>query len=69
MFDASDTLPLDSGQPRLGTYLTNETFLYRVSASIDGVVELEDCYRLDVVSVPARDLRDLGLRVVTPGPG
>jgi hypothetical protein len=30
------------------------------------LVELEDCYRLDVVEVPVSDLRAGRLRVVTP---
>jgi len=55
---------------RPGVYLTNEVFLYRVvgpgSSGADDVVELEDCYGLDVVRVRARDLRERGLRVVTP---
>lgn len=52
-------------------YLTNEVFLYRVVGLVDGaaeMVELEDCYWLDVVRVPARDLRARRLRVVTPAP-
>jgi hypothetical protein len=32
----------------------------------DDIVELEDCYWLDVVEVPASDLRARRLRVVTP---
>ena len=59
-------LPVD----RIGAYLTDELFLYRVVAVVagepDDVVELEDCYLLDVVGVPAGDLRARGLRVVTP---
>jgi hypothetical protein len=51
-------------------YLTDEVFLYRVvglGASETGeMVELEDCYRLDVVSVPVRELHARGLRAVTP---
>lgn len=53
-----------------GTYLTNGVFLYRV---IDVVIsescemaELEDCYGLDVVRVPMRDLLARRLRTVTP---
>jgi hypothetical protein len=53
-------------------YLTDETFLYRViglTASADGgTVELEDCYRLDVVEVGVRELQARGLRPVTPSP-
>jgi hypothetical protein len=50
-------------------YLTNGVFLYRVLDPVaSGVdeVELEDCYGLDVVCVPLRDLHARGLRVVTP---
>jgi hypothetical protein len=52
-----------------GVYLTNEVFLYRVVASgTDGMVELEDCYCLDVVHVPVSHLGGRSLRVVTPTP-
>jgi hypothetical protein len=51
-----------------GTYLTDGAFLYRVIGFVDGIVELEDCYRLDVVQVPAHDLHQRRLRVVTPAP-
>ena len=51
-------------------YLTDEVFLYRVvgpaATSVDEIVELEDCYGLDVVRVPLRDLRPRRLRPVTP---
>lgn len=54
-----------------GVYLTDEIFLYRLVGSlanaVDEVVELEDCYGLDVVSVPVSHLRSRRLRVVTPG--
>jgi hypothetical protein len=53
-------------------YLTNGVFLYRlvevVATGPYEVVELEDCYRLDVVRVPASELRARRLRVVTPAP-
>ena len=53
-----------------GLYLTNEVFLYRVvgvvARGVDALVELEDCYGLDVVRVPLGDLRARRLRVVTP---
>jgi hypothetical protein len=52
-------------------YLTDGVFLYRVARLfVDGAdvtVELEDCYRLDVVEVSMSDLRARGLRLVTPG--
>ena len=52
-----------------GAYLTDEVFLYRVVGfAAGGMVELEDCYWLDVVRVPVRGLRARGLRVVTPAP-
>jgi hypothetical protein len=55
-----------------GVYLTDEVFLYRlvelVAVQQDDVVELEDCYLLDVVHVLVSDLRARGLRVVTPVP-
>jgi hypothetical protein len=51
-------------------YLTNEVFLYRVAGVADDgtgeLVEIEDCYSLDVVLVSIADLRARGLRVVTP---
>ncbi len=53
-----------------GHYLTNGAFLYRVVGLVSGtgdtVVELEDCYGLDVVRVSVKDLDARGLRVVTP---
>lgn len=55
---------------RSGAYLTDEVFLYRVVGSltngIDGLVELEDCYLLDVVRVRLAELYARRLRVVTP---
>jgi len=51
-------------------YLTDEIFLYRVVDRLvteAGVVaDLEDCYWLDVVRVPAHELQERGLRVVRP---
>jgi hypothetical protein len=52
-----------------GLYLTDEVFLYRVVGALPNaveVVELEDCYGLDVVPVPVSELRSRPLRVVTP---
>ena len=59
------------GQVRGGdTYLTDEVFLYRVVGVLkrgtDEIVEIEDCYRLDVVPVSSTELRARRLRVVTP---
>ena len=55
--------PIDTG-----LYLTDEVFLYRVvrsvASGVEHVVELEDCYALDVVRVPASALQARGLRVV-----
>lgn len=51
-----------------GVYLTNEVFLYWVVGVVAGaagkVVELEDCFLLDVVRVPLADLLARRLRVV-----
>jgi hypothetical protein len=51
-------------------YLTNEAFLYRVvrfvATAVGDMVELEDCFGLDVVRVPLAELRLRRLRVVTP---
>lgn len=51
-------------------YLTDEVFLYRVVGVLkrgtDEIVEIEDCYRLDVVHIPTTELRARRLRVVTP---
>jgi hypothetical protein len=53
-----------------GAYLTDGVFLYRVVGLVTGVgaemVELEDCFFLDVVVVPLADVRARRLRVVTP---
>ena len=56
----------------LGLYLTDEAFLFRVADAFvndaNEMIELEDCYGLDVVQVPLNDLRARQLRVVTPTP-
>ncbi len=56
----------------VGLYLTNGVFLYRVVGvtgnGMGEMVALEDCYWLDVVLVPVRDVRARRLRVVTPAP-
>jgi hypothetical protein len=56
----------------VGEYLTNGAFLYRVADLVlnetHGIVELEDCYSLDVVYVRAKDLSSRRLRVVAPAP-
>ena len=52
--------------PEVGVYLTDEVFLYRVVRAFDEIVELEDCYWLDVVRVPTERLSTSRLRVVSP---
>lgn len=51
-------------------YLTDEVFLYRIAGLLVGrrsqVVELEDCYSLDVIRVSMNDLGERHLRVVRP---
>jgi hypothetical protein len=51
-------------------YLTDGVFLYRLvglaRSGAGQIVELEDCYLLDVVRVSITNLRARGLRVVTP---
>lgn len=61
---------VDGHVDEAGVYLTDEVFLYRVvgpvAGELDELVELEDCYRLDIVRVPIGDLQARRLRVVTP---
>ena len=80
MLDSADTL--HAADPRTvagadrahvhqaGVYLTNEVFLYRVVGRVitaaGEMFDVEDCYRLDVVRVPASDVAARRLRVVTP---
>lgn len=56
---------------RASVYLTNGVFLYRVVRFVPSatgeMVELEDCYGLDVVRVRVADVRDRRLRIVIPG--
>ena len=58
------------GSPAPGAYLTNGIFLYRVVGLLadveDGLVELEDCYLLDVVHIPMTVLGQRAMRIVTP---
>ena len=62
------TIAVDTA--RAGVYLTDEIFLYRIaglaSSGLGEMVELEDCYGLDVVTAPLRDVAARRLRVVTP---
>jgi len=55
-----------------GLYFTNEVFLYRVvrmaASDMGAMVELEDCYSLDVVRVPIGHFRTRRLRVVRAAP-
>jgi hypothetical protein len=66
----SQAAPDMNGSPAAGVYLTNGIFLYRVAGLLadadDGLVELEDCYLLDVVHVPITELGQLCMRLVTP---
>jgi hypothetical protein len=53
-------------------YLTDGVFVFRVLGFVAGLVEtveLEDCYRLDVVRVAMADARTRRLRVVSPHQG
>ena len=60
----------DAWVPVSGVYLTDEIFLYRVAGCAGlgaaSTVELEDCFGLDVVRVPADALKARRLRMVTP---
>jgi hypothetical protein len=51
-----------------GLYVTDEAFLFRVVGLVDTdageMVELEDCFGLDVVQVPITEPRLLRMRVV-----
>ena len=53
---------------QIGMYLTNEVFLYRVVDLVmtdsGETADIEDCYRLDVVRVPVRELLSRRLRIV-----
>ncbi len=65
---------LEEGRPdAAAAYVTDGVFLFRVARLIgtgaEAVVELEDCYALDVVTVPVRDLHARRLRAVTPSAG
>jgi hypothetical protein len=52
-------------------YVTNGVFLYRITGPFehedDWLVDVEDCYSLDVVRVPVADVIARKLRVVIPG--
>jgi len=66
-----DAAPEMLGSPaRHDVYLTDGVFLYRVVGSVVDsdvdMIELEDCYLLDIVRVPVYDLSRCRLRVVTP---
>lgn len=54
----------------VGVYLTDGVFLYRVVRVVAGaageMVELEDCFLLDIVRVPLGEVRARRLRVITP---
>jgi hypothetical protein len=64
---------LASGAPDgPGLYLTNGAFLYRVvrivASDTGEMVELEDCYSLDVVRIPMPAFHERRLRVVIAAP-
>jgi len=54
------------------SYVTDEVFFFRVARRVTDetaeLVELEDCYGLDVVRVPSDQLQARRLRVVMPVP-
>ncbi len=71
--DGSGQAGAEPGQiAQPGAYLTDGVSLYRVvgpvTSVVDQQVELEDCYRLEVVRVPLSELRERQLRVVKPAP-
>ena len=57
---------------RVGAYLTDGVFLYRLvdvlATQAGEMAEVEDCYGLDIVTVPVRALLERQLRVVAPAP-
>lgn len=57
---------------RAGLYLTNEIFLYRVvgiaTSETGRMLEVEDCFSLDIARVPIDEFRARRLRVVTAAP-
>ena len=63
---------LAGGDAGAGAFLTDEVFLYRVVRSVPGdvgeLVELEDCFGLDIVQARVTDLSERGFRVVAPAP-
>jgi len=61
-----DDVPTSAASATGGVYLTDGVFLFRVAGEADGIVELEDCYRLDRVLVPMPALRARRLRIVMP---
>jgi hypothetical protein len=67
---SAPAVAIDGRIERPGVYLTNEVFLYRVVGIVADaagkLVELEDCFLLDVVHVPLAEMRARRLRVVTP---
>jgi len=69
---ALDTYVAAADADGTGLYLTNEVFLYRVvgvaATDMGDMVEVEDCYSLDVVRIPIDRLRVGRLRVVTAAP-
>jgi hypothetical protein len=69
--DPRSAAPAGAGDVnRVGVYLTDGVFLYRVVDRVmtarGEMIDVEDCYWLDVVRVPASDLDARRLRDVTP---
>lgn len=58
--------------PPAGAYVTDGAALFRVEHPLVGdgelLIELQDCYTLELVLCPASSLDILGLRTVTPTP-
>ncbi|MBV8218691.1 MAG: hypothetical protein JO325_09510 [Solirubrobacterales bacterium] len=69
---ALDNYPTGEDPDGAGLYLTNDVFLYRVvrivASDVGAMVEVEDCYALDVVRVPIHDFHASRLRIVTASP-
>jgi hypothetical protein len=67
-YGPATTHAVDGDTDGVGVYLTDEVFLWRVVGFLqsgeDQLVELEDCYWLDVVRVRVSDLHARPLRVV-----
>jgi len=71
-YAALDTYMASDDPDGAGLYVTNGVFLYRVvgmaASDVGQMVELEDCYALDIVRVPIHHFQTGRLRVVTAAP-